>query len=126
MVISRYHRIGGYDWIAIPLLPYLYAVDEPEQVPLSVNAEDVSALRDAWRRKDLQGNWLPDGEGGTTPSGDWTQLVGAAYDRTLYAFVTPTSEVQDDKLIQELNAAPNNNRFSLLSQNCADFARQTG
>ena len=31
VVISRYHRISGFDWIAIPLLPYLYAVDRPEQ-----------------------------------------------------------------------------------------------
>ena len=29
VVISRYHRVGGYDWIAIPLLPYLYAVKNP-------------------------------------------------------------------------------------------------
>src|SRR4029077_13779201 len=28
-VISRYARIAGYDWIAIPLLPYLYAVNDP-------------------------------------------------------------------------------------------------
>src|SRR5580704_13328339 len=25
MVISRYKGVGGYDWLAIPLLPYLYA-----------------------------------------------------------------------------------------------------
>src|SRR6202051_3085914 len=30
VVISRYTRIGGYDWIAIPLIPYLYAVNKPE------------------------------------------------------------------------------------------------
>ena len=27
VVISRYHKIDGYDWIAIPLIPYLYAVN---------------------------------------------------------------------------------------------------
>jgi len=26
VVISRYHGIAGHDWIAIPLIPYLYAV----------------------------------------------------------------------------------------------------
>src|ERR1700722_6722135 len=36
VVISRYHKIGGYDWIAIPLIPYLYAVDDVDQVPMSV------------------------------------------------------------------------------------------
>ena len=29
VVISRYDDIGGYDWIAVPLLPYLYAVESP-------------------------------------------------------------------------------------------------
>jgi hypothetical protein len=27
VVISRYHKIDGYDWIAIPLIGYLYAVN---------------------------------------------------------------------------------------------------
>ena len=28
VVISRYHKVAGYDWLAIPLVPYLYAVDQ--------------------------------------------------------------------------------------------------
>src|SRR5712692_8941291 len=39
VVISRYHRIAGYDWIAVPLYPYLYAVERPEDVPLFVNGK---------------------------------------------------------------------------------------
>ena len=39
VVISRYHRVGGYDWIA----------DEPQQAPLYVSAEMVAALRDDCR-----------------------------------------------------------------------------
>src|SRR5271156_4223144 len=34
VVLSRYDGISGYDWIAIPLIPYLYAVEKPEAVPL--------------------------------------------------------------------------------------------
>ena len=34
IVLSRYRGIGGYDWIAIPRIPYLYAVEETEDVPL--------------------------------------------------------------------------------------------
>src|ERR1700759_4068788 len=34
VVISRYHRIAGYDWLAVPLYPYLYAVDKPQDIPL--------------------------------------------------------------------------------------------
>src|ERR1700685_354931 len=33
-VISRYQGIAGYDWIAIPLVPYLYAVTNPENIPV--------------------------------------------------------------------------------------------
>src|SRR6185437_14845486 len=122
VVISRYHRVAGYDWLAIPLLPYLYAVDEPDQVPLSVTPQDVAELRDAWRRKNLE-ELIPDGEDGAMPAGDWTQLVGSAYDRTLYAFDVPSTQAQDDKFISAYNAAPNDRRFSLLFHNCADFAR---
>ncbi len=122
VVISRYHRVAGYDWLAIPLLPYLYAVDEPDQVPLSVTPQAVARLRDAWRRKNLE-EMIPDGEDGAMPAGDWTQLVGSAYDRTLYAFDVPSTQEQDDKFIADYNAAPNDRRFSLLFHNCADFAR---
>src|SRR5712692_12052361 len=33
-VISRYDGVGGYDWVAIPLIPYLYAVEQPDDIPL--------------------------------------------------------------------------------------------
>jgi hypothetical protein len=122
VVISRYHRVSGYDWIAIPLLPYLYAVDRPDQVPSAVNSEDVATLRDEWRRMNLR-EIVPDAEEGATPKGDWIQLVGSAYDRTIYAFGIETTEEQDDKFIEALNSGPNDARFNLLFHNCADFAR---
>src|SRR6478609_4713343 len=39
VVISRYTRIAGYDWIAIPLVPYLYAVENAEDVPLYADSK---------------------------------------------------------------------------------------
>ena len=39
-----------YDWIAIPLVPYLYAVDDPDDVPLFADAKIVAWLRDRYRR----------------------------------------------------------------------------
>src|SRR5580658_3061607 len=116
VVISRYHRSAGYDWLAVPLLPYLYAVDRPDQVPSSVTPEDVAALRDTWRRANLT-EIVPDAEG------DWTQLVGSAYDRRLYAFEIETTAEQDDKFIQDFNSRGNKNHFNLVFHNCADFAR---
>jgi hypothetical protein len=123
-MISRYHRVSGYDWLAIPVLPYLYAVDQSDEVPLSVSVKDEAALRDAYRRANLI-DVVPNREDGSTPEGDWIQLVGAAYDRTLYAFGIETTEEQDDELIQTFNSRTNEVHFNLFFHNCADFARQT-
>src|SRR5215831_13317155 len=46
VVISRYHGIAGRDWIAVPLIPYLYAVRNLEEVPLFVDAKLVAFLRE--------------------------------------------------------------------------------
>jgi len=122
VVISRYRRVGGYDWIAIPLIPYLYAVEQPGQVPLYVNAEMVASLRDNYRRSHL-GQVAPDAAQGKTPDGNWIQLVGAAYDRTIYSFEIETTEAQDRRLIEKLNSGKNKTHFNLFLYNCADFAR---
>jgi hypothetical protein len=124
VVISRYDRVGGYDWIAIPLLPYLYAVDRPEQVPSSVNVEEVEKLRDNYRRNNLQ-KVAPDAEDGSPPADDWRQLAGSAYDRASYAFGIETTQKQDDELIRRLNARPNRRHFNIFFHNCADFVRQS-
>lgn len=123
VVISRYHRVSGYDWLAVPLLPYLYALDRPDEVPLIVSAHDVAALRDTYRRANLE-DVAPDADGGGAPGGDWVQLVGAAYDRTIYAFSIDTTEQQDDEFILTFNSRRNQSRFNLLFHNCADFVRQ--
>lgn len=122
-VISRYHRVAGYDLIAIPVIPYLYAVDRAEQIPREVGDGDVASLRDDYRRQHLE-DMVPDTSDGLAPAGDWIQLVGASYDRTIYTYEIHTSEAQDDKFIQVFNSRANKTDFSLLSHNCADFARE--
>ena len=122
VVISRYHRIGRYDWIAIPVIPYLYAVERVEQVPREVGENEVESLRDGYRRQYLR-DVAPDASDGGMPVGDWTQLVGAAYDRTIYAFGIQTTEVKDEEFIQTFNSRANQNKFHLLFRNCADFTR---
>lgn len=127
VVISRYYRIAGYDWLAISLSAYLYAVDDPTRVPEFANAELVSDLRDRYRRSHLE-MLAPDGPNGATPRGEWTLLAGEAYDRKIYGFQIETSQEQDDELIQVLNQEPNHRTRRqltnfLISHNCADFAR---
>jgi hypothetical protein len=122
-VISRYHRVGGYDWVAIPLIPYLYAVERADQVPASATREEVAALRDGYRRRHLK-DIVPDASDGSTPLGDWTQLVGESYDRTIFTFGLETTKDLDYQLIAALNLGTNRNHFKLLSHNCANFAQQ--
>src|SRR5436190_18917990 len=45
VVISRYHHVAGRDWIAVPLIPYLYAVETPQNIPLYADAKVVALLR---------------------------------------------------------------------------------
>jgi len=122
VVISRYNRIAGRDWIAIPLIPYLYAVERAQDVPESVDAADIARIRNNYRRAHLPGI-APGGPEGEPPPGNWVQLVGSAYDRTIYGFALETTREQDERLIAYLNSRPNKERFNLLFRNCADFAR---
>jgi len=122
VVISRYNGVGHYDWIAIPLVPYLYAVDHAEDVPLFVDAKTAAFLRDRYRREYLE-SVAPDGKNGETPGGNWYELVGSSYDRTIYGFQVETTPEQDAALIRKLNADPNRSHFRTVSHNCADFAK---
>jgi len=122
VVISRYNKIAGYDWIAIPLIPYLYAVEGPEEVPLFVNPKVVAFLRNQYRKTYLEAI-APDQPNGEPPSGNWTQLVGSSYDRTIYGYQIETSAHRDDDFIRVYNQRNNKSHFNLLAHNCADFAR---
>ena len=123
IVLSRYLGIAGYDWIAIPFVPYLYAVERQEDVPLFADKKLVSFLRDRYRRNHLE-SLVPDLPGGGTPDGTWYELIGAAYLRTIYSFEIETSPEQDARLIRALNERANRQRWRLITANCADFARQ--
>src|ERR1700735_4817774 len=120
-VISRYHKIDGYDWIAMPLIGYLYTVDSPSDIPLTVDREKAEALRDAYRRQHLL-DLAPDNREGETPKGEWTQLVGASFDRTIHGFQIDSTPEQDQIFIATFNDPRNVGHFNLLFHNCADFS----
>jgi hypothetical protein len=145
-VLSRYHGVAGYDWIAIPLIPYLYAVEKPSEIPLYADPQLVTFLRHQYlphlkviathgskpvpklevARDDVSQNDSDDEQDvkDDEPSGPWYELVGSAYDRTLYGFQVATRPEQDDALIRKMNSSPNRERYSLLRRNCADFSKQ--
>jgi hypothetical protein len=122
VVISRYHKIDGYDWIAIPLVAYLYAVDNAGDIPASVDRVQVEALRDAYRRAHLL-ELAPDDKKGRVPKGEWTELVGASFDRTIHGFQVESTPQQDLEFIAIFNDRKNVGHFNLLFHNCADFSR---
>jgi hypothetical protein len=123
-VLSRYQGIADYDWIAIPLIPYLYSVESASDVPAEVNRATVNRLRNRYHEAHLlalghsvsRGNFL---------HGGWTQLVGVSYERRIYAFRFETTEEQDDAFITKMNAGENRSNFNLLYNNCSDFARRS-
>jgi hypothetical protein len=121
-VISRYHKIDGYDWLAIPLVAYLYAVDSVNDIPATVDKEQVAALRDAYRKKHLL-ELAPDNRRGGSPKGEWYELVGSSYDRTIHGFQVDSTPAQDQRFITTFNDRRNVGHFNLLFHNCADFSR---
>jgi hypothetical protein len=123
VVLSRYDGVAGYDWVAIPLLPYLYAVDRTEDIPLFTDAKMTYFLRDRYRREHLE-SIVPDLPNGNAPGGNWYELTGSSYDRTIYGFEIETTSKQDDALIAYYNAVPNVSHFHLATNNCADFAKR--
>jgi len=122
VVISRYHKIDGYDWLAIPLVGYLYAVDSVNDIPATVDKEQVAALRDAYRKEHLLA-LAPDNQRGGSPKGEWYELVGSSYDRTIHGFQVDSTPAQDQRFITTFNDRRNVGHFNLLFHNCADFSR---
>lgn len=123
VVISRYKGIAGDDWLAMPLIPYLYSVDHASQVPARVDAEMVRAMRSRYHEMHDMGLGDNVPEGGRVKRG-WNQLVGASYERRIYAFRFETTESQDDAFITRMNGEPNRSHFNILFENCSDFANQ--
>jgi hypothetical protein len=121
-VIARYSGIANKDWIAIPLVPYLYAVEQTNSVPVRVDRAMVDRLRDKYHEEHLLSLGAEIPRGGFLHGG-WTELIGVSYERRIYAFRFNTTRAQDDAIIARLNAEDNQTDFDLLYDNCSDFAR---
>ena len=121
-VIARYQGIDSYDWVAMPLVPYLYSVDDIADAPAHVNKDVVVSLRKRYHDEHL-GQLTKRVDEGNIVHGGWTQLVGVSYERRIYAFRFATTEQDDDALIGLLNDRENRSHFNLTYNNCADFAR---
>ncbi|GAA3747070.1 hypothetical protein GCM10022270_01000 [Terriglobus aquaticus] len=122
VVISRYHKVHGDDWLAMPLIPYLYAVDRMQDVPTAMTEPLEVELREKYWREHLQ-ELAPAEEDGSAPGGEWIQLVGSSYDRKIHGFEVETTTEQDERLVALFNDRRNVSHFNLFFHNCADFSR---
>jgi hypothetical protein len=122
VVISRYSRIRQLDWVAIPLIPYLYGVEDLQDVPERAEPASVEKLREEYAEAHLGA--LTSVIKGYDAKNVWPQLLGVTYIRRIYSFEIATTAEQDDRLITEFNGRANRSHFNLFTNNCADFSKQ--
>jgi hypothetical protein len=122
IVLSRYHRVSNIDWLAIPIMPFLYGVDRPDQVPAFMTLTREADIREQYRQRYLRAI-VPDGEGGgPAKKGEWVETIGVTYDRRVWGYRIETTPEQDQRLVDVLNDRPNIRAYKLRTANCADFA----
>jgi hypothetical protein len=122
-VLTRANGISGYDWVAIPLIPYLYSVENVSEVPARADKRAVWRMRTQYHEAHLLRSMGEKVGVGNFLKGGWGLLVGMAYERRMYAFSFETTTEQDDALIEKMNMSRNYARFDLLYHNCSDLAR---
>ena len=125
-VMSNYINIGepqGFEWNIVPLNIYLYGVEDPRFRPLFGSYAIKDLLEERYRAKYLAG--YCDGPPCSTSSkAEWREMVGATLIRGMYVFVIDTTVEQDEALIAQFNASPNQNHFNGVTRNCADFTKR--
>ena len=127
VVISSYPNFANgstYEWMAVPLLPYLYGVENPNEIPIYANGEIRNFLREGYRRTHLN-PIIPAAPDGTMPEGSWRTMLTAAFNRDVYGFTVNTTAAEDIQFLREVSSKANNGKFSSFTNNCADFARKT-
>jgi hypothetical protein len=133
VVLARYHAIGQYDWLAVPVTEFLYATERVEEVPRYVTPEVVWELRERYRQQYLR-SIVPDGtqgveygDGRSMGAGnleEWWESAGMAYNRRIWAYQVTTTPAQDERLVELMNTSENRHRYHLRKTNCADFAAE--
>jgi hypothetical protein len=125
VVISSYPGFGSsenYEWMAMPLVPYLYGVENERDIPLYANGRVRDLLRETYRRNHLR-SLIPDSPNGTMPEGRWGTMIAVTLNREIYSLNMETTPEEDARFLQEFNSLPNTGNFNSFSRNCADFSR---
>lgn len=121
VVIARYHQVGGLDWLASPVMEFLYATSDPRRIPTYLTPEIAWEMRQAYRRR-----WMPEivPEGTEREAGtwEWWESAGVAFNRRLWGYQIATTREQDERFVATMNARPNVHAYRVRVSNCANFA----
>ena len=120
VVIARLNAIGPLDWLASPVMDFLYGTGDPSQVMTYAKASDVEDMQEIYRRRHLL-EYFPDEVEKAKWSDEWAETVGAAYLRRLWGYELATTVEQDERFVAMLNAQANVHQYHLHKNNCADF-----
>lgn len=121
VVLARYHRVGQLDWIASPVLEFLYATDNPATVPRFVTPELAWDLRRQYRQRFLQA-LIPDGTEREKSTDEWWETAGVTFNRRVWGYQIDTTPAQDRAFLDAMNHDPNHHLYHLRKTNCANFA----
>ena len=123
VVVARYHQIGELDWLASPILEFLYAAERPEEVLRYATLENSWELRQIYRKRYLS-TIIPDGTEYDKATDEWWESAGVAYTRKVWGYQLATTAEQDQRFVDAMNERPNHHAYRLSRDNCADFAAQ--
>ena len=131
VVLARYAAIGKYDWMATPVMDFLYATEDVQKIPSYATPELVWQMREAYREQHLRAV-VPDGQEGifygdgraskAKDLSEWWETAGMAYNRRVWGYEVDTTVEQDEHLVEFMNDDPNRHLYHLKKTNCADFA----
>ncbi len=121
VVIARYHRIGQTDWIASPVMQFLYATDRAEDVPKYMTPELAWEMRETYRGRYMEAI-VPDGTEKDQATDEWWETAGVAYNRRVWGYQVNTTRDQDLAFMKTMNADANHHLYHLRKTNCANFA----
>jgi hypothetical protein len=121
VAISRYKNIGTYDWLASPIMQFLYAKDNAGDALQFATPEAVAGLREAYRRRFLS-DIFPDPGKQTNQDLEWWESAGMAYNRRFWGYEIATTREQDERFVAAMNLRPNRHAYRTYTANCANFA----
>ena len=125
-VMSNYTTLGEdqpFEWNVVPLSVYLYGVEDPQKRPILGTPRIKQLLEERYRQKFLAG-YCDGPVCRNSNKSEWRQMVGATLERSIYVFVLQTTVEQDRTFIEQFNAAPNQNHFNGVTNNCATFSKR--